>query len=92
LEKFDFDFLNAKKGVNIKLLVLVVSVIGVAIYIGFLIYGNKGLSRLIDLQNNKQVLKTEVNRLKKENVKLQKEYFSLKDIEDNEWKKYYYFY
>ena len=83
MDKLDFDFLE-KRGVNLKLLFLIVIIISVAFYIGFLIYGNKGLSRLIDLQNNKQVLNKEVNHLKKENVKLQKEYFSLKDIEDNE--------
>ena len=83
MDKLDFDFLE-KRGVNFKLLFLIVIIISVAFYIGFLIYGNKGLSRLIDLQNNKQVLQQEVNHLKKENVKLQKEYFSLKDIEDNE--------
>ena len=83
MDKLDFDFLD-KRGVNLKLLFLIVIIISVAFYIGFLIYGNKGLSRLIDLQNNKQVLQKEVNHLKKENVKLQKEYFSLKDIEDNE--------
>ena len=83
MDKLDFDFLE-KRGVNFKLLFLIVTIIMIAFYIGFLIYGNKGLSRLIDLQNNKQVLNKEVNHLKKENVKLQKEYFSLKDIEDNE--------
>jgi cell division protein FtsB len=80
LKNFDFDFLD-KPEVNIKLLVLAFAVISVAIYIGFLIYGNRGLSRLIDLQNNTQILTHEVNKLKKENVKLQKEYFGLKDIE-----------
>ena len=80
MKNFDFDFLD-KPEVNIKLLVLAFAVISVAIYIGFLIYGNRGLSRLIDLQNNTQILTHEVNKLKKENVKLQKEYFGLKDIE-----------
>jgi hypothetical protein len=32
-----------------------------------------------------------VQHLKQENVKLQKEYFGLKDIEDSEWKKYYFY-
>ena len=80
MKNFDFDFLD-KPEVNVKLLVLAFAVISVAIYIGFLIYGNRGLSRLIDLQNNTQILTHEVNKLKKENVKLQKEYFGLKDIE-----------
>jgi len=85
LSNFDFDFDSLdKREVNIKLLVLIFSIVSVAIYIGFLIYGNRGLNRLIDLQENKQILNKSVQYLKKENVKLQKEYFGLKDIEDNE--------
>jgi cell division protein FtsB len=83
LKNFDFDFLD-KPEVNIKLLVLTFLIISVAIYVGFLIYGNRGLNRLIDLQNSDQILKQEVVKLKKENVKLQKEYFGLKDIEGDE--------
>jgi cell division protein FtsB len=83
LNTFDFDFLD-KKEINIKLLVLVFLIISVAIYIGFLIYGDRGLNRLIDLQENKQILSHSVQHLKQENVKLQKEYFGLKDIEDSE--------
>jgi len=54
---------------------------------GILIYGDRGLNRLIDLQQNKQILTQSVKHLQTENVKLQKEYFGLKDIEDNEWEK-----
>ena len=77
---FDFDFLE-KREVNIKLLVVSFLILSVAIYIGFLIYGNRGLNRLIELEQTHKVLKKEVQALKKENVKLQKEYFGLKDIE-----------
>ena len=80
---FDFDFLD-KKEVNLKLLVLVFLIISLAIYVGFLIYGNRGLNRLIELQQNKEVLQNVVNHLKKENVMLQKKYFELKEIEDGE--------
>ena len=80
---FDFDFLD-KKEVNLKLLALVFVIISLAIYVGFLIYGNRGLNRLIELQQNKEILQTAVNNLKKENVKLQKKYFELKEIEDGE--------
>jgi len=83
LKTFDFDFLD-KPEVNIKLLVLIFLVISVAIYVGFLIYGNRGLSRLIDLQNSNKIMQQEVDKLKKENVRLQKEYFGLKDIEGDE--------
>jgi len=83
LNNFDFDFLE-KREVNIKLLVVSFLILSVAIYVGFLIYGDRGLSRLIDLQNTHSVLQKEVNNLKKENIKLQKEYFGLKDIEGEE--------
>jgi len=82
LNNFDFDFLD-KKEVNIKLLFLVFLIISVAIYIGFLIYGNRGINRLIELQENKQIMQKAVKNLQKENIKLQKEYFGLKDIEDS---------
>jgi len=83
LTNFDFDFLD-KKEVNIKLLVVFFLIISVSIYIGFLIYGNRGLNRLVELQENKKIMQSAVEKLKKENVKLQKEYFGLKDIEDSE--------
>jgi len=80
LKNFDFDFLD-KKGIEIKILFLVFLIIGIAIYVGFLIYGNRGYNQLVDLQENKQILQKEIKRLKKENVKLQKEYFGLRDIQ-----------
>ena len=81
MEKFDFDFLDEKNGLNFKLLFLIFAVLSMAIYIGYLIYGDKGLNRMIDINNQKKVLEENVKKLRKENVKLQKEYFGLKDIE-----------
>jgi len=81
LEKFDFDFLDEKNGLNFKLLFLIFAVLSMAIYIGYLIYGDKGLNRMIDINNQKKVLEENGKKLRKENVKLQKEYFGLKDIE-----------
>ena len=81
MEKFDFDFLDEKNGLNFKLLFLIFAVLSMAIYIGYLIYGDKGLNRMIDINNQKKVLEENVKKLREENVKLQKEYFGLKDIE-----------
>ena len=81
MEKFDFDFLDEKNGLNSKLLFLIFAVLSMAIYIGYLIYGDKGLNRMIDINNQKKVLEKNVKKLREENVKLQKEYFGLKDIE-----------
>jgi len=83
LNNFDFDFLE-KHEVNIKLLVLSFVIVAMAIYIGFLIYGDRGLNRYIELQQNKELLQKSVQNLKKENVQLQKEYFGLKDLEGGE--------
>ena len=76
----DFDFLEENKK-SLKLLVLGFLIIAFAIYVGYLIYGKRGLNRYIELQETKHILNQEVQKLKKENVKLQKEYFGLKDIE-----------
>jgi len=80
---FDFDFLD-KKEFNFKLLFLIIGVIGIAFYTGFLIYGDKGLNELLELQSQEKKLQFIVDKLQKENMKLQKEYFELKDIEGNE--------
>ena len=80
MNNFDFSFLE-KHEVNFKLLFVSFLIVGMAIYIGFLIYGNRGLNRYIELEQNKEILQKELKKLKKENVKLQKEYFGLKDIE-----------
>ena len=80
MNNFDFDFLD-KKGLNIKLLFVVFLIFAMAIYVGFLIYGNRGYNKLLDLQETKHSLQKGINNLKKENVKLQKEYFGLKDIQ-----------
>jgi len=80
LRNTDFDFLEENKK-SLKLLVLGFLIIAFAIYVGYLIYGKRGLNRYIELQETKHILNQEVQKLKKENVKLQKEYFGLKDIE-----------
>ena len=83
MKEFDFDFLN-KKEINFKLLFLVFAIFWMAIYIGFLIYGNRGINRLIELKSQKEILTKRTEKLRQENVKLQKEYFGLKDIEGDE--------
>jgi len=84
LKDFDFDFLeDEKREINFRLLFFVFLILGVSIYIGYLIYGNRGLSRLIEIKSNREILEKRIKKLRTENVKLQKEYFSLKDIEDD---------
>jgi len=84
LKEFDFDFLD-KKEIDFKLLFVIFAIFAMAIYIGFLIYGNRGINRLIELKSQKEILAKRTEKLRKENVKLQKEYFGLKEIEDGKW-------
>ena len=83
MKEFDFDFLD-KKEIDFKLLFVIFAILSIAIYVGFLIYGNRGINRLMELKAQKQLLEQRTQQLKKENVKLQREYFGLKDIEDSE--------
>jgi cell division protein FtsB len=80
LKEFNFDFLD-KKEFDLKLLFVIFAILAMSIYIGFLIYGNRGINRLIELKSQKEILTKRNKELRKENVKLQKEYFGLKEIE-----------
>ncbi len=80
MKKLDFDFLD-KNEFDFKLLFVIFAIFAMAIYVGFLIYGNRGINRLIELKSQKEILVKRDEALRKENVKLQKEYFGLKDIE-----------
>ncbi len=78
----EFDFID-KKDINYKLVALVLFVILFALYVGNLLFGNKSVSQLLDLQHQKEILQKEVKKLEKDNSKKQKEYFELKELEDN---------
>ena len=49
------------------------------------------IAKLVGI-SQKEILAKRVQKLRKENVKFQKEYFGLKDIEGDKWKKLFYFY
>ena len=80
MKELNFDFLD-KKEFDFKLLFVIFAILTMAIYVGFLIYGNRGINRLVELKSQKEILAKRVQKLRKENVKFQKEYFGLKDIE-----------
>jgi len=46
-----------------------------------LMFGTRSFSRMLDLENSVKALEKRVSDLKKENEKLQKEYFELKELE-----------
>ena len=69
-------------GLSIKVfLATSVIVIFLGIYIANLIYGNNSLQVLQNLQKEKQVLKQEIENLKKENAALHKEYLEWRDAQ-----------
>ena len=72
-------------GLSIKtLLIAVIGILLFGIYVGVLIYGENSLTVLSQLKEKKHTLIYEARRLNKENQTLQKEYFSLKQLEPKE--------
>ena len=65
----------------LKVLSAILLIILLGVYIGKLLFGKDSVEVLFDLVNKKDNLKREVQRLKEENAKLQKEYFELKQLE-----------
>ncbi len=65
----------------LKISVLVAVVIGLGIYVGNLLYGKNSLEVLLNLQDKKALFKSEIQKYKKENARLQKEYFELLQLE-----------
>ena len=80
------DLLNLenKKSIIVfvaKFLAAFFLIVAVGVYIGNILFGKDSLEVLIDIQNKEMSLRQEVQRLKEENEKLQKEYFELKELE-----------
>ena len=68
-------------GLSIKtFLFLTIFVILMGIYIGIVLYGKNSINVLLGLQNYESYLQDEIQTLKEQNAKLQKEYFELKEI------------
>ena len=59
-------------------------VLGLGAYIGFLLFGDNSLEVYYRLKVQEKSLKRSVEFFKKENARLQKEYFELKDLEVQE--------
>jgi len=80
----DFDDLQPKKRVDLKIVLVIVGAILFALYIFDLLFGSRSYMRLLDLQNEYNKLHSHVTTLKKKNETLQKEYFELKELEGGE--------
>lgn len=75
------DIVERYLGLSYKTFLLLVSVvIMLGVYIGIILYGKNSINVLLKLQTYESYLQDEIDRLKHENAKLQKEYFELKEI------------
>ncbi len=79
----DYDNLIKKPKIDLKIVLIIIIAIVLGFYIVDLMFGKRSFSRMIDLNNNLEVLNKRVNELKQENTRLQKEYFELKELEGN---------
>ena len=69
-------------GLSVKtLLMALVGILVFGIYVGVLIKGENSLTVLNQLKENKHALLVKGKSLKRENQKLQKEFFELKQLE-----------
>ena len=79
----DYDSLVKKPKIDLKIVLVVIVALVLAAYVINLMFGKRSFSKMIDLNNELKVLDKRVDKLKKKNQKLQKEYFELKELEGN---------
>ncbi|AQW86690.1 hypothetical protein CPIN18021_1556 [Campylobacter pinnipediorum subsp. caledonicus] len=91
LKEYDKEQKKLKKKYSffeiLKYIGVISCVILFGIYIGNMLFGKRSLDVMLSLQNKKENLIKDVEYLKKENSRLQKEYFELKDLESDVNKK-----
>jgi len=76
----DFDSLFGKK-FDFRIIIVILAAFLIGVYIINLMFGQRSFSQMLELQTTKKVLKQRVEYLKKENQRLQKQYFELKELE-----------
>ena len=67
-----------------NIIIILSIVIYLGVYVGQLLFGEDSLEVLLNLQDNEQQLLSEVERLQKDNAKLQKTYFELVELEPDD--------
>ncbi len=78
----DFDDIFEKKNFfDSKVVLIVIASVLIGVYMYDLMFGKKSFSYLIDLENSVEIMEKRVEKLKKENARLQKAYFELKELE-----------
>lgn len=68
-----------------KISSLIAGIILLGIYIGTIFFGTNSLEVYLNLNDYKNELEVRIEDLQKENAKLQKEYFELKQLEPQEY-------
>ncbi len=64
-----------------KLLLIILIILFLGVYFGNLFFGQNSLEIFLNLKNEKESIDYEIDSLIRENARLQKEYFELKDLE-----------
>ncbi len=75
------EWLGIRNFTFTKLIFLISLIMGFGLYIGNLLFGVDSLSVLEELSKKEQILQLNIEKLKEENAKLQKDYFELKGLE-----------
>ncbi|QCD51804.1 septum formation initiator [Campylobacter sp. RM16192] len=81
----EYDDKNIKRTYSFKsflrLFTITILVVLFGVYIGNMMFGKRSLDVMLNLQDQREQLKKDVEILKKYNAELQKTYFELKDLE-----------
>jgi cell division protein FtsB len=67
-----------------KIISLIVGIVLLGVYIGTIFFGTNSLEVQLNLSDYKEDLQIRIEELKKDNARLQKEYFELKQLEPQE--------
>ena len=71
---------SQSNGTFVQNLLIVLSVIAAAIFIGETLFGKNSLEVYLALQNDKKHFEEKITKIQHENAALQKEYFELKSL------------
>jgi len=76
----DYDSIF-KNRFDFKIIFVIIVAALIGLYVVNLMFGQRSFSQMLELKSTQKILKQRVKYLKKENEKLQKEFFELKELE-----------
>ena len=79
----DYDSLIKKPKIDWRIVLVIFVALLLMAYTINLMFGKRSFSKMLDLDTQLKVLNKRVDKLKKKNQALQKEYFQLKELEGN---------